>query len=248
MTRRVASLYLLLILPIFSHAQMSPGSLQGMRSLAFSACSNLLLSFNPTQTDVDPDVTHRYHREFQELRVMLGSADDLELRRLGDVLLAAVAELEAFPLEDSQFRPVRINHILEAQANLDRLIHERYSALQYDEFVISVDKLRLDVQRLLLYYQIRTFGSLAVYLDELRSGSPEALDSSVIVGFRRIEQERPQAAKIIANLRKKYDFVRPHLIRDDSLAVPSIAVYYLGKVSDELEGLSGQEASLSHAY
>ncbi|MCY1456606.1 hypothetical protein D9M71_738370 [compost metagenome] len=104
------------------------------------------------------------------------------------------------------------------------------------------------MQRLLLYYQIRTFGSLAVYLDDLKSGSPEKLDSRVIFGFRRIEQERPQTAGIIIKLREKYEFVRPHLIRDDSIAIPSSAAYYLGKVVGELEKLSEHEASLSHAY
>lgn len=249
MSRLVVSLILLLILPVLAHAEVSPSSLQIMRYSAFSACSHLLLHYNPNQSNVDPGTADRYRRDLQQLQTLLGLVDDPQLKQLGERLLGEVAALENTPADEIQLRPVRINPILETQAALDRLIHERYSALQNDEIILSIDLLSLDVQRLLLYYQIRTFGSLAVvYLDELKAGSPEKIDSSVISGFQRIELERPEAADLIAKLRKKYEFVRPHLIQQDLIAVPSSTVYYLSKVSDGLAKLSEQEASTSHAH
>lgn len=239
---RLASLTPLLLLPFFALAEPSAENLQTMRYLAFSAGSHLLLYYNPNQIDSDPRFAERYHHDLQRLQQLVVMAGDPALEQISDQLAREVAELESQPKSDAQLRPLWINPILQTHATLDQMAQKRYTPLSSKGGArLTIDRLSLDVQRLLLLYQTRTFSSLGVYIDEIKEGAPETLDQRITEGFSELARTQSQSVGEIAKLRRMYEFVRPRLLRLELGAVPGGAAYYLAQIGDGLTLLSEQE-------
>lgn len=146
-----------------------------------------------------------------------------------------VSALEQQPASNAQLYPNWINPLLEAHANLDRLAASRYTANPPVAPELAIrHTLTLDVARLLLLYQTRTFGSLAVYVIEVDEGTFTHLDLQIKQGFRTMEQLTPDQAVAIAKLKRKYEYIRPRLLQHEIDWVPTGAAYYLGQIIDGL--------------
>ncbi|MFZ6044955.1 hypothetical protein ACFW0H_02380 [Pseudomonas sp. CR3202] len=239
---RIASLTPLLLLSFFAQAEPLAENLQTIRYLAFSAGSHLLLHFNPNQIDNDPRYAERYHHDLKRIQQLVVMVGDPALEQLTDQLAREVAELESQPKSDAQLRPLWINPILQTQSTLDQIAQKRYMPLSpKGGSRLTIDRLSLDVQRLLLLYQTRTFGSLGVYIEELKEDAPETLDRRITEGFSELARTQSQSAGEIAKLSRMYEFVRPRLLKLELGAVPSGAAYYLAQIGDGLAQLSEQE-------
>lgn len=238
---RIASLIPLLLLSFIAQAEPLAENLQTIRYLAFSAGSHLVLHFNPYQIDNDPRYAERYHHDLNRIQQLVVMVGNPALEQLTDQLAREVAELESQPKSDAQLRPVRINSILQTQSTLDQIAQKRYLPLSPKGARLTIDRLSLDVQRLLLLYQTRTFGSLGVYIEELKEGAPETLDRRITEGFSELARTQSQSAGEIAKLSRMYEFVRPRLLKLELGAVPSGAAYYLAQIGDGLAQLSVQE-------
>lgn len=239
--RRMLTLFLLL--PSLAYANPSAERLQAIRHLAFSTCSNLLVYYNPQQADNDPRYLGRYLRDLQGLRQQVVLAQDEDLARAADDLNRHIAELQRQPASDSSLFPIWINPMLDAQARLDRLAATRYAEIQpEDPLRLGVHRLNLNIQRLQLLYQTRTFGGLAVYVMPVSERTFTELDQEILDGFLELERLLPAPATELAGLRHKYDFIRPRLLQHEQKWVPGGAAYYLGQVGDGLARLSELQA------
>ncbi|MDT4857416.1 hypothetical protein ACFW0H_21820 [Pseudomonas sp. CR3202] len=126
---------------------------------------------------------------------------------------------------------------------MDRLAEVRYTQVLHSvEPRPTIDRLSLDVQRILLYYQTSSFGALAIYLDDFKDGSPLTLDQSILNGFSELARTQPQLTDELTKLRRKYEFVRPNVLRKDLPAVPGGAAFYLSQVGDGLNELAAHTA------
>ncbi|WP_185831644.1 hypothetical protein, partial [Pseudomonas aeruginosa] len=179
-------------------------------------------------------------QDLARLNQLLVDSENPELLEEGKKFQDQIAELERQPRSASNLYPKWVNPILEMQAHLDS---ELQLLVSKQEVMVGADKkvacqLQLDVQRLLLYYQTQSFGSLAIYLDELKAGDPSAIDGRVLDAFGALRHSANPTATSLARLQAKYEFVRPHLLDKRLELVPSGAAYYLGQIGDVL----GREA------
>lgn len=236
-------LIMFVLLPSLACANPSAEHLQAIRHLSFSACSNLLVYYNPNQADKDPRYLDRYLRDLQGLRQQVALAQDEDLSRAADDLDHRIAELQRQPASDSQLFPAWINPMLDAHARLDRLVATRYDEAQpEDPLRLEVHRLNLNIQRLQLLYQTRTFGGLAVYVMPVSEHTFPELDRAIIDGFLELERLLPGPATELVSLKHKYDFIRPRLLQHEQKWVSGGAAYYLGQVGDGLVRLSEAQA------
>lgn len=223
----------LLLCPLLAIAQ-TRDDLQTIRYLAFSTSSHLLLYFNANAGT--PDIRHadKYHAELQQLNALLAQSASAELQEAGTHFQARIAELEKQRDAAPQLYPIWINPVLEAQARLDGLTQKLTNDSNAEDVSTQqLERLTLNVQRLLLYYQTRSFGSLAVYIDELKQDAPQSLDSAIRQDLSALRSSLPGHSQVISGLERKYNYVRGHLLQQDSKLVPGSAAYYLERISAE---------------
>jgi hypothetical protein len=226
---------LLLLLPNLASANLDGERLQTIRSQAFSVCSNLLVHYNPHQDDSDPRHAERYRQALQQLQQLVELEQDPLLSQAASDMYQRISDLERQPASDSALYPNWINPLLEAQARLDQQAAKRYAAAAPHEQLRQVlHRLSLYIERLQLLYQTRTFGSLAVYVLEVHDNTFAQLDRQILQGFATLEHDWPQQAAKLSKLKRKYNFIRPRLLKHDQGWVPGSAAYYLGQVSDGL--------------
>ncbi|AYC32345.1 hypothetical protein D3880_08120 [Pseudomonas cavernae] len=239
----IRSLCLLLLLLSANLASASlPGArLQAIRSEAFSVCSNLLVYYNPNQDGSDPKHAERYRQDLQQLQQLLTEEQDPVLSTAAADMGRQIAELERQPASEAQLYPNWINPLLEAQTRLDQQAAKRYAAaLPGEAQQLDLHRLSLNVERLLLLYETRTFGSLAVYVVSVDDNTFPQLDQQILQGFNELQRQWPQQVNELAKLKRKYDFIRPRLLQHDLDWVPSSAAYYLGQVTDGLAKLDAE--------
>lgn len=228
-------LFALLLLPNLAFANLNAERLQSIRSQAFSVCSNLLVHYNPNQNNSDPRHAERYHQALQQLQQLATLEQDPLLIQATSEMRQRIAELEQQPASDAALYPTWINPLLEAQARLDQQAATRYAAsAPRGPGRQLLHRLTLDIERLQLLYQTRTFGSLAVYVLEVDENTFAQLDRQILQGFATLEQDWPQQATELSKLKRKYEFIRPRLLGHELGWVPGSAAYYLGQVSDGL--------------
>lgn len=232
---------LVLLLPGLASASLDAERLHSIRSQAFSVCSNLLVHYNPNQNDSDPRHAEHYRQALHQLQQLVTQEQDPLLIQAASDMHQRVGELERQPASNAQLHPTWINPLLEAQARLDRQAATRYAAIAPGEpRREALHRLSLDIERLQLLYQTRTFGSLAVYVMAMDDNTFVQLDQQILEGFAALEQDWPQQATELSKLKRKYDFIRPRLLRHELGWVPGGAAYYLGQVTDGLAKLGAE--------
>lgn len=228
-------LFTLLLLPHLAYATPNAEHLQTIRSLAFNACSNLLVRYNPNQSDSNPRYTERYQQALDQLSQLVAQEKDPLLSKLASELNERIQKLEQQPANRTELYPVWINPVLESQARLDLQASVRYaSAPPVEAMRQALHQLMLNVERLLLLYETRSFGSLAVYVKSMNETSFAQLDHDILQSFLTLKQRWPQHAHELDKLMSKYDYIRPHLLKHDLAPLPGGAAYYLGQVNDGL--------------
>jgi hypothetical protein len=211
------TLFALLFVSTLAQAQDSYENLQSIRYLAFSAASHLLLHYNPVTGAADPQHGEKYRSELQQMSTTLASIPSTELQEDSKRLRELVSDLEQRPSSDAPLYPIWINSILESQAKLDGQLQTAGQTLTAPNAAIAeLDNLNLSIQRLLLYYQTRAFGSLAVYIDELKDGAPNNLDQSILQSFEKLKMALPDSTKKLAKMKRKYDYIRSHLLQQEA--------------------------------
>jgi hypothetical protein len=232
---------LILLLPGLASANPDAERLQSIRSQAFSTCSSLLVHYNPNQNDSDPRHAEDYRQALNQLQQLVTQVQDPVLIQAASDMRQRIGELERQPASDAQLYPNWINPLLEAQARLDRQAAKRYAAIAPSEpHREALHRLSLDIERLQLLYQTRTFGSLAVYVMEMDDNTFVQLDQQIREGFAVLEHDWSQQAFELSKLRRKYDFIRPRLLNHQQGWVPGGAAYYLGQVTEGLARLCAE--------
>jgi hypothetical protein len=226
--------FVLLLLPSMASASLDAERLQAIRSQAFSVCSNLLVHYNPNQDDHDPRYAERYRQDLLKLQQLVAQEEDPQLIQSVDSMRHSIDELERQPASNAQLYPAWINPLLKAQASLDKQAAKRYSSVAPSELRLTLHSLTLNIERLQLLYQARTFGGLVVYAVDGDDNMFNQLDQQIVQGFTELGQSWPQHSIELSRLKSKYDFVRPSLLKNEKGWVPSGAAYYLGQVSDGL--------------
>lgn len=233
--------FILLLLPNLAFASPNAERLQDIRSQAFNTCSNLLVHYNPNQDNSDPRHAERYRQALQQLQRLVTLEKDPLLITFANDMRERVEALERLPTSNSELYPTFINPLLEAQARLDQQASVRYaSTAPIEPRRRALHQLALDVERLQLLYQTRTFGSLAVYVMTTDDTTFDQLDQHILQGFKALSQSLPQHAAELNKLIRKYDYIRPRLLKHELIWVPEIAAYYLGQVSTGLAHLDAE--------
>lgn len=233
--------FILLLLPHLAYSNTNAERLQAIRSQAFSTCSNLLVHYNPNRNDSDPRNAERYRQALQQLqRLVTLEKDPLLIKFAGD-MRERVEDLEKQPTSSPELYPTWINPLLEAQARLDQQASMLYaSAAPIEPRRLTLHKLTLDVERLQLLYQTRTFGSLGVYVMAMDETTFAHLDQQITQNFTTLKQYWPQHNVELNKLMRKYDFIRPRLLNHELIWVPGSAAYYLSQVSDGLARIDAE--------
>jgi hypothetical protein len=234
-------LALLLSLALPAHAEsLSPADTwQAIRSAAFSLCSNLLLYYNPEQPDSDPRHREAYRQGLASLEQLIGQTGEAAMNEPLQQMREQIDLLERHADADRLLKPRWVIPTLQAQARLDQLAAARYAQVAPDApLVRSLHEQSLDVSRMLLMYQIHTFGSLAVYFMEVDDATPSRLDREIGLRFERMLAQWPDLKDQLVALGRDYDFIRPRLLQRDKTWVSGSAAYYLGRIATHLDRLA----------
>lgn len=232
------ALFALLFCPLLTYAQDARENLQSIRYLAFSTSSHLLLHYNRSST-ADPQHAEKYRADLQQLDQMLQQTPSLKLQAEGARFQSLISTLEQHRDDEVQLYPIWINPILESQARLDGLAQQLYQASTPQAAAAqALDRLTLNTQRLLLYYQTRAFGSLAVYVDDLKRGAPESLDQAIRQDFAALRGALPEQTQALSKLERNYHYIRRHLLQQQGEFVPDSAAYYLEQISSGSQQLA----------
>lgn len=227
----------LMLFPLVSFATQEAEQLFKIRYQAFAISSELLLYYNPSQDGGDPRHAEGYRQGMAQLQRLVVSAPKA-LQEITSELQRLIEHLQAQPGSADQviLRPTWINPILESQAALDRQAERLYDELPDDPRRVQ-HALQLDLARLLLLYQTRTFGSLGVYVIEISDDSFERLDQQIIAGFDHLRGRDGSQVSELDALRRKYEFIRPRLLHYNQDWVPESAFYYLDAIARRLDEL-----------
>lgn len=227
--------FALMLFPLASFAGLDADQLFKIRYQAFAISSELLLYYNPNQGGSDPRRAEGYRRGMVRLQRLVASGP-VVLQEAAGELQRLTERLEAQPSTADQvrLRPTWINPILQSQASLDRQAERLYDELP-DDPRRSLHALQLDLARLLLLYQTRTFGSLGVYVIGINEDGFVRLDQQIIAGFDSLRRSDTRQASELDALRRKYDFIRPRLLHHGQDWVPESAFYYLDAIARRLD-------------
>lgn len=230
----------LLLLPNLVFATPDAERLQTIRGMAFSVCSNLLVHYNPNQDGSDPRYVERYRKDLSRLQQLVAQEENAQLIQAAADMRQSIEELERQPASSAQLFPAWINPLLKAQANLDKEAARLYTSIAPPEPRLALHELSLNIDRLLLLYQARTFGGLVVYVVDFDDSTFIQLDQKILQGFTTLEQGLPIHAAELDKLKGKYDYVRPRLLSNEQGWVVGSAAYYLGQVADGLAGIDAE--------
>ena len=235
------SLLALLFCPMLSFAQNARDDLQSIRYLAFSASSHLLLHYNSNTGTSDPQHAEKYRADLQQLDALLKQTQSLELQAEGSRFQSLIDTLEQHRDEAVQLYPIWINPILESQARLDALADTMAAdTTQVRPAVQALQRLSLNTQRLLLYYQTRAFGSLAVYIDDLKQGAPDNLDNAIRRDLSALQDALPEQSQALNKLTRNYHYIRGHLLQREGEFVPGSVAFYLAQIGAQSQQLAQQ--------
>ncbi|MBV2132188.1 hypothetical protein KRX52_05170 [Pseudomonas sp. MAP12] len=234
-------LVLLLMLPGLASASLSAQRLQDIRLEAFAACSNLLAFYNPNQQAADPRHLERYRQGFHGVQQLLAGQGDAALEEAAAEMRSRLEELERVPAGQVELYPDRIIPLLKAHARLDHRAAELYAAAPpAEQRQLTLHRLSLDIERLLLLYQSRAFSMIGMYVLDVDDNTVPQLDGQIHQGFADLAAQWPGHSAELAKLKQNYDFIRPRLLQHDRAWVPGSAAYYLGQVTTRLAQLDAE--------
>ncbi len=227
------ALLALLLFPLLALAQDSEENLLSIRYLAFNSANYLLLHYNISNGTGDPKYAEKYRADLQRLNDSITQIPSPELRAEGQRLQALVHELEQ-QRDQPDLYPIWINPILESQAKIEAMAQRlTQNDAGANTSRLQLERLTLNSQRLLLFYQTRAFGSLAVYIDDIKQGAPQTLDQAIQQDFTALRNSLPQQAKELAKLERKYNFIRRQVLQQQGEFVPDSVAYYLEQIGAE---------------
>lgn len=235
------ALLALLLCPLLVFAKAPQEDLQEIRFLAFNCSSHLLLHYNPALATTNPEHAEKYRVDLQRLDLLIKQTPSPELQAEGARLKSLIDTLEQHRGDEAHLYPIWINPILEAQARLDVLAQQLAPASEHNLTPLqTLDRLALNSQRLLLFYQTRAFGSLAVYIDDLKNGAPESLDQVIQRDLSTLQTMLPQQTKELAKLERNYNYIRRHLLQQSGEFVPGSVAYYMEQIGLQSQRLAEQ--------
>ncbi|WP_043310446.1 hypothetical protein [Pseudomonas sp. ML96] len=235
------ALLTLLLCPFLAFAKAPQEDIQNIRFLAFNSSSHLLLHYNPVTSSANPEHAEKYRADMQQLNMLLQQTPSPELQAEGARLQSLIETLEQHRGDEAHLYPIWINPILESQARLDSLAQQLDPESDHDSSPLqTLDRLMLNSQRLLLYYQTRAFGSLAVYIDDLKQGAPETLDQAIRQDLATLQQMLPQQATELSKLERSYNYIRRHLLQQTGEFVPGSVAYYLEQIGLQSQQIAEQ--------
>jgi hypothetical protein len=229
----------LLFCPILACAQDAQENLLKIRYLAFSATSHLLLYYNTSTGRGDPQHAEKYRADLQRLQEHLHQVPSPALQTDGRRFQALIDDLELKRDDQKALYPIWINPILESQAKLDKLAQQLSQTAEAESAALQqLQGLTLNSQRLLLFYQTRVFGSLAVYVDAIKQGAPNTLDQAILQDFAALHSSLPEHAKELAKLERAYNYIRHHLLQQEGEFVPESVAYYMEQIGSKSQQIA----------
>lgn len=230
----------LLFYPLLVCAQDTEENLLSVRYLAFNATNYLLLYYNTGNGPADPQYAEKYRTELQRLNLCLTQVSSPELRAEGQHFQALIHALEQ-QRDRPDLYPIWINPVLESQAKIEAMAQPLgQSADSASPARRLLNRLTLNSQRLLLFYQTRAFGSLATYIDDLDQGSPQLLDQAILQDFSALRSHLPQQAQELAKLERKYNFIRRQVLQQQGEFTPGSVAHYLEQIGAQSQLLAQQ--------
>ncbi len=232
------ALLALLLYPLLTCAQAAEGNLLSIRYLAFNSANYLLLHYNTSNGSADPQYAEKYRADLQRLNHHLTQVPSPELRAEGQRFQSLIHDLEQ-QRDQPDLYPIWINPILESQAKIETLAQQlAHSGEDPGAIPLQLERLTLNSQRLLLFYQTRAFGSLAVYIDALKQGAPQTLDQAIQQDFTALRSSLPQQTEELNKLERKYNFIRRKVLQQQGEFVPDSVAYYLEQISVESQQIA----------
>lgn len=239
--------FLLLILALSSatavNAQdrLSPNELHALRSTAFMTSSNLLLYYSAGGYGGDPRYLAAYRDGMSWLAAYGARSGDAQVREALLQMADQVVLLERNKDADRLLKPRWVIPILQTQAQLDARLASLQTSEQVPAELHLLQEQSLDVNRILLMYQIRAFGSLAVYFMDVDESTPQRIDTRITEGFGQLTTHFPERAQDLGELARRYQFIRVRLLQgNDNNWIPVGAEYQLGRVVETLDQMATQ--------
>lgn len=202
-----------------------------IHSAAFKVCSNLVLYYSSGGYGGAIRNLEAYRAGMAWLREQGERSGDSALQAPLRQMNEQIAMLERNGDIDRLLKPRWVIQTLQAQAQLGNHLAERYAGLDGSPGLLLLHEQSLDVNRILLMYQIRAFGSLAIYFMEVGEGTPQHLDARVIERFRQLATRLPERAQEFGELERRYRYIRPRPLDGNGNQLAAGAEYYLGESS-----------------
>lgn len=210
--------------------------LQAVRVQGFAVVNNLMAYFNPQDGSMDPRYRDRYRVALGKLESLL--ADEGPKREAFENMKSHISELERNARDTPGYLyPHWVNPMLRGHARLDSLAAEEYQQLPREKTRELLHELNLEISRLLLIYETRTFGTLGVFVIAMEEDTITGLDQKIREGFERIGLREPVHAQALERLKDQYAFIRPRLLEHGKDWVPGITAYYMGNIAEALASL-----------
>jgi hypothetical protein len=231
---------LLLILPCLAlspaHAddQLTANQLHAIRSTAFTVCSNVLLYHSSDGYGGDV----RNLEAYQVGMAWLGEQIEPELVEPLRQMSEQIALLERNPSASRLLKPRWVTPLLQAQAQLDGRLAERYAQLDISSELRLLHEQSLDASRMLLLYQTRAFGSLAVYFMEVDDDISRRLDARFVERSQQLMTLMPGQAQDLTELGRHYQFIRSRLLVDSGNWLAAGVGFYLGRIVESLDRMA----------
>ncbi len=207
--------------------------IQQIRVHGFELVNSVLAFYNPNGEGMD----YRFQQRYQEAQTRLAELmmSQGEMRSAMQQVRETLVDLEENASKNPEYLYSRwVNPLLKAHAELDQLAAQQYERTGLSAGLVRQHELNLNLCRLLLLYQTRTFGTLGVFVMAMDEGTFTRLDASIVTGFEELAESHPQSREALGRLATEYGFVRPRLMAHGEKWVPGIAAYYLGNISRDL--------------
>jgi|SRR5690554_1504672 len=211
--------------------------LQQIRVEGFELINSVLAFYNPNAEGMDYRFEKRYQQALTRLDALIVNPGPMlsALKQIRETL----ADLEENARNNPAYLYSRwVNPLLKAHAELDRAAVTQYEQSGASATLERKHEINLNLCRLLLLYQTRTFGTLGVFAMTMDEDTFTRLDASIVTGLELLAESHPDSREALSQLITQYAFVRPRLMQHGEKWVPGITAYYMGNISRDLAKLS----------
>ena len=240
----------LLLLSIPARADSTvPQKVHEIRTLGFMLCSNLLVYFNnqDPKAAFDPAAREAYRRNLRELDPLVAAVPGKPaIATALQALKTSIGELEKQPENARVLYTSSLNPVLHAQRDLDVAAGAAYlESGEIPPVVASLHQMSLDMSRMLLLHQGKSFDNLGIHSVELDENSFNRIDQRISSTYEGLLKLAPEIRTELNEVWRDYSFVRQRLKADDKGGVSRSASLYLGKGVDMLNMLARNTAQRS---